>query len=76
MGWCIAQGLSYPHNEDPIVQKWLQSDKPSSFISKIVDMELADECPPELSVLLKLALSENNSGGKNCFNSHMLLIYN
>lgn len=62
IGWCMTQALSFPHNENLIVQKWLESRLVSDFLAKIVDMELAGNCPPDWSVLLKLAFTENSSG--------------
>lgn len=67
MGWCIAQALSHPHSEDLLIQKWLRNDHVSKFISEIVDKELADECPPELGVILKLVFTENSNGGRFCY---------
>ncbi|CAH0553483.1 unnamed protein product [Brassicogethes aeneus] len=62
LGWCISQALSHPTNKNPIVQKWLHNDNVSSFIVSIADKEIEDKCTPELGVLLKLSLTENENG--------------
>nr|XP_023024069.1 E3 ubiquitin-protein ligase listerin [Leptinotarsa decemlineata] len=60
--WCISEALAYPHNEDPLVISWFRNEKVRDFIVSIVDKEIRDECSPELSVILKLALTENEKG--------------
>lgn len=74
LGWCVSEGLAHPHNTDPIVKKWLQNTNINDFIVSIVDKQINSTCSPELSVLLKLALTEDNEGGTrylysqvNCF---------
>ncbi|KAF5294612.1 hypothetical protein FQR65_LT10718 [Abscondita terminalis] len=62
LGWCIAQALSHPHNEDDVVQAWLQNDEVAKFLLVIVEKELADTCTPELSLILKRAFTEKPNG--------------
>lgn len=64
LGWCISEALAHPHNKDLVVKKWLQNVKINNYLVSIVDKQISNSCPPELSVLLKLALTENEDGGK------------
>ncbi|KAL3280345.1 hypothetical protein HHI36_017834 [Cryptolaemus montrouzieri] len=59
LGWCLEKALSHQHNKDPLIQRWLISDKVSELLVRIVEREIADECPSNLSALLKLAITEN-----------------
>ncbi|KAJ8918958.1 hypothetical protein NQ315_016860 [Exocentrus adspersus] len=62
LSWCISEALSHPHNKHPLVKTWLAKDRVSNFIVSIAEKEIKDECPPELSVLFRLALTENGDG--------------
>ncbi|KAJ8985103.1 hypothetical protein NQ317_019789 [Molorchus minor] len=62
LGWCISEALSHPHSKEASVRAWLQNDKVSAFLVSICEKEINDECPPELDVLFKLALTENEDG--------------
>lgn len=64
LGWCVSEALSYPHNKDELVKEFLQSDKVTNFIVMIAEKEISGQCSPELSALFKLALTENENGGK------------
>ncbi|XP_050511017.1 E3 ubiquitin-protein ligase listerin [Diabrotica virgifera virgifera] len=59
LSWCISEALSHPYNKDELVKKWLRTEKISKFIVSITDKIIVDECPPDLSTLFKVALTEN-----------------
>ncbi|XP_018571354.1 E3 ubiquitin-protein ligase listerin isoform X2 [Anoplophora glabripennis] len=62
LGWCVSEGLSHPHNKDPLVKDWLRNTKVSEFIVSIAEKEIKDESSSECSVLFRLALTENEDG--------------
>ncbi|CAG9822593.1 unnamed protein product [Phaedon cochleariae] len=62
LSWAISEALAHPHNKDPIIHNWLKTERVSDFLVSIVDLEINDKCPPELGILLKLALTENDEG--------------
>uniref|UniRef100_A0A1Y1KK52 E3 ubiquitin-protein ligase listerin n=1 Tax=Photinus pyralis TaxID=7054 RepID=A0A1Y1KK52_PHOPY len=61
-GWCIAQSLSHPYNEDGTIQKWLHKDEVSHFLTSIMEKELNDTSTPELKLILKKAFMEKQNG--------------
>lgn len=63
MGWCISEALAFPHNTDPVIKKWLQTSNVNNYLVSIVDKQITNSCTSELTVLLKLALTENGDGG-------------
>ncbi|KAG5874665.1 hypothetical protein JTB14_012946 [Gonioctena quinquepunctata] len=62
LSWCITEALAHPHSKDPLIHSWFKNDKVRDFIVSIVDKEIRDECTPELSVILKLVLTEDGNG--------------
>ncbi|CAG9858317.1 unnamed protein product [Phyllotreta striolata] len=62
LSWCISEALSHPHNKNPLVKEWLRSERISKFIISITDLIIVDGCPPELGVLFKLSLVEDENG--------------
>lgn len=60
LGWCLEEALSHQYNKDPLIRKWLIGDKVSNFLVDIVEKEINDCCPPDFSVLFKLAITEND----------------
>ncbi|KAK4881955.1 hypothetical protein RN001_005274 [Aquatica leii] len=73
-GWCIAQALSHPHNEDNVVHSWLQNDEITRFLVDIAEKELSDMCTPELSLILKRAFTEKPNGDLYLSNAAVSLI--
>lgn len=63
LGWCLEEALSHQYNKDPLIRKWLIGDKVSNFLVDIVEKEINDCCPPDFSVLFKLAITENDDEG-------------
>lgn len=59
---CVAKALSHPYSSDACIIKWLQNDKISSFLVKIVSRELVGECSSDLILVLKQSFNENDDG--------------
>ncbi|KAF7277773.1 hypothetical protein GWI33_009194 [Rhynchophorus ferrugineus] len=62
LAWSVSEALAFPLVELPEVKIWLQHDKIGTFFLDVVDKQIRDECPPNLSVIFKLALTENKDG--------------
>lgn len=69
MSWCVSEALSHPNNKEESIIKWLKTEQVSNFIISICEKEINDECPPDLSALFKLVLTEDMDGGKKFINN-------
>ncbi|XP_025830695.1 E3 ubiquitin-protein ligase listerin isoform X2 [Agrilus planipennis] len=57
--WCLQKSLSFPYKQCPILQKWLKKPEIGAFFVEISKRIVVGKCSPELSLILKQTLEEN-----------------
>jgi hypothetical protein len=62
--WCVKNAFSHPHNQDRVVQEWMETPEVGKFLLATTDANLKEDCPAELKVLFRLAFTEGADGGR------------
>jgi hypothetical protein len=60
--WCVKNAFSHPHNQDRVVQEWMETPEVGKFLLATTDANLKEDCPADLKVLFRLAFTEGADG--------------